>query len=122
MKEGIYVADEYTLTLNDKLARGKFDDMNKDRKIAALDAESKMAMELCSMMAYKFEDGGWHRSTNGGKKFGREPIKNYKVEGEKIILFDTHGAPESTVLFIKNGGIEESVGNVLSVFFKMRSA
>jgi len=117
MKEGNYIAHEYTITLNGRPTRGRFEGMNKDPEISKLDEESMSAMEMFSRTAYRFEGGEWRRSVNNGKGFVRGPSKNYKIEGEKIILFDTRGTPEGTALFLRDGGIEERVGNVLSVYY-----
>jgi hypothetical protein len=119
MQEGNYVADEYRIILNGKPAHGRFDSMNEDPVISELDSESRSVMETCARAAYKFEDGEWRKSSNRCKKFQLGPTMNYKVDGEKIILFDSKGKPEST-LFIRDGRIEECIGNALSLFYRKK--
>jgi hypothetical protein len=118
MQEGKYVADEYTIVFNGKSAHGRFDEMNKDPDIAKLDPESRSAMEVCSEMVYDFKNGEWHKSTNGGRRFAGAPGKNYKVEGEKIILFTISGTPNGKTLLLRDDRIEEPLGSVLSVFYR----
>jgi len=120
MQEGNYVADEYKIVLNGKAAHGRFDEMDKDPEISMLDEDSRTAMAICSEMAYKFKDGEWRKSLNNGKKFADGPARNYKVEGDRIILYSARGTPEGTVLIFRDGKIEESLGQVLSVYYKKK--
>jgi len=120
MQEGNYIADEYRIILNGTTARGRFDEMDRDPKISKLDEDSRSAMEICSEMAYRFKDGEWRKSLNNGKKFADGPVRAYKVEGDRIVLYNAHGAPEGTVLLCRDGRIEESLGEVLSVYYKRK--
>jgi len=120
MKEGHYVADEYTIILDGKPVNGRFDKLENDPVISGLDEDSRSAMEICAEMAYRFEGGGWCKSLNGKGVPPKSPMNNYKVEGEKIILLNTSGAPESTTLILRDDGIEERLGKVLSIYYRKK--
>ena len=120
MKEGHYVADEYTIILNGTPNRGRFDEMRTDPIISGLDEDSISAMEVCSEMAYRFEGGEWDKTLNGRKISPKAPAKNYRIDGEKIILFNAHGKPESTTLLLRDDAIEERLGKVLSIHYRKK--